>query len=401
MSEADPDRATFETMVIPLVELDTAELHSFLATSGIAGTEDLRARLEEDPAFLERATDTVRVIYANPKAVEMFGARAPREILGEFRRLWPGGKPSEFRYEVAAILARRPSFSVETRIRRIDGTDIPVVYTSWSRLGNLGSDRQFLILTDISERVRIEEMLGRLRTELAHAGRISILGELSASLAHEVNQPLTAIVTNAQAGLRWLGRAEPELGELKSALETIVVAGRRASDVIARMRAMSQKQELELVALSVSDLVEETLLFLRHELAQHKVSVRLELTKKSAIVLADRMQLQQVLVNLMLNAAQAMSNAHSWRRFLTIRSRSTGGKIRLEVEDTGPGIKPAELARLFDSFYTTKADGMGIGLPICRSIVEAHGGSIDVASRPSLGATFGFELLLMEAGPAA
>lgn len=396
MPSEESDRSTFETMVIPVFELETSALRLLLAHANIGNTVELAERIERDAGFIATATAAVQVVYVNPAAVGLFGAREVGEVVGEFGRLRPTGTAGGFQREIEAMLERRPSFSEETCIRRIDGADLPVVYTSWSPSGSLASDRHFVCVTDISEQVRVAQTLSRLRTELAHAGRISMLGELSASITHEVNQPLTAIVSNAQAGLRWLNRDEPDIGEVKAALETIVLAGRRATDVVGRMRAMSKKQELELKPLLINELIEETLLFLRHELVKHQVRVHLELTEQSTLVSADRTQLQQVLVNLFMNAAQAMSHAHSWRRILTIRSRPVTGKIRIEIEDTGPGIKAADQDKLFNSFFTTKAEGMGIGLPICRSIVEAHGGALDVSSRPSLGATFRFELSLAE-----
>lgn len=399
MSPGESDHSVFETMVIPMVELDTSGLRSLLAKAHIGTTSDLAGRIDADAGFVTGAIAAVRVVYANPAAIELLGGSGPGETMGEFGRLRASGTADGFRREIEAMLERRPSFSDETHVRRTDGSDLPIVYTSWSPSGNLASDRQLVSLTDISERVRIAQTLSRLRSELAHAGRISMLGELSASITHEVNQPLTAIVANAQAGLRWLDRDEPAIGEIKAALETIVLAGQRATDVVARMRAMSTKQALELRPLSINDLIEETLLFLSHELVKHQVRVRLDLTTEPAFVSADRTQLQQVLVNLLMNAAQAMADARSWRRILTIRSRLGSGTIRVEIEDTGPGVRAADQDRLFDTFFTTKTEGMGMGLPICRSIVEAHGGMLEVSSRPSLGATFRFGLSLV--GPMA
>lgn len=392
MTPGEPDHCAFETMAVPVVELDTSALRTLLAEAHIGDVMDLAARIEQDAGFITSATAAVQVVYANPTAIALLGASALGEVVGDFGRLRPSGATNDFRREIEAMLEHRSRFSDETFIRRVDGADLPVVYTSWAASGTLASSRHLVSLTDISEQARVAQTLGRLRAELAHAGRISMLGELTASIAHEVNQPLTAVVSNAQAGLRWLSRDAPDIDEVKVALETILRASGRAADVVARILAMSKKQALELKPISINALIEETLLFLGHELAKHQVRVHLDLTQQSTLVCADRTQLQQVLVNLFMNAAQAMANAHSWRRILTIRSRPGAGTIRIEVEDTGPGIKAADQDKLFDSFFTTKAEGMGMGLPICRSIVEAHGGVLDVSSRPSLGATFRFEL---------
>jgi C4-dicarboxylate-specific signal transduction histidine kinase len=209
-----------------------------------------------------------------------------------------------------------------------------------------------------------------------------MLGELTASIAHEVNQPLGAILTGAEAALRWLDRAEPDLEELRALSRRTVLDARRAADIIKRIRSMAARTGPEQALISWNNVVEEVIAFLRPELHRHQVEVMLDLGPNLPPVMGDRVQLQQVLANLAINAMQAMAN-----------SNVDGDRLCTEVEDTGTGIAAEYLDQIFDSFFTTKDRGMGIGLAICRTIIEAHGGTISVANCPSgTGAQFRFQL---------
>jgi PAS domain S-box-containing protein len=391
------ERVFLETMAVPVIELDAARLRSILFDRGI---RDAAGLAEVGNDALGAALASLRLAYANSKALELFGTTSMSMLSEGLARIWPDDGKVAFRAQVAAMLEHHPSFDVETKFRRMDGSALPVLYASWASSGDLDSDRIFVSLTDISLRVRAEETLGRVRADLAHAGRLSILGELTASIAHEVSQPLAAVAVGAKAGMRWLELDDPNLGEVKAAFQKITAAGRLATDVVSRMRAMAKNQQLDIAAVSVEELIHETMLFLRHELASHQTSIRLDLTESSDVVLADRTQVQQVLVNLIMNAAQAMSRGRCWRRVVWIRSRvnEAGGMLVIDLEDTGPGIADEDRHKLFESFFSTKPDGMGIGLPICRSIVDAHGGSISVTSRGLLGTTFTFSLPLAPQG---
>jgi C4-dicarboxylate-specific signal transduction histidine kinase len=213
-----------------------------------------------------------------------------------------------------------------------------------------------------------------------------MLGELTASIAHEVNQPLAAMATSAAASLRWLAADTPDLEEVRSLAARIVDDARRAGAIIARVRAMAERREPERVALSLNALVEEALAFLGHELRAQQVEVALQLEPGLPEVLADRTQIQQILVNLAVNAIQAMAESTP-RRLLLATSPDAAGQVMLAVEDNGPGLGD-NAAQLFDSFYTTKSGGMGMGLPICRGIAEAHGGTIEAGAGALGGARF-------------
>jgi C4-dicarboxylate-specific signal transduction histidine kinase len=247
---------------------------------------------------------------------------------------------------------------------------------------------------DLTQQVRAQEELQRVRADFAHASRISVLGELTASIAHEVNQPLAAISAGGEASLRWLARPTPHLDEVRELTRSIIADARRASAIISRIRAMATRRVPDQMRFSLDEVVREALLFLRHEVESRNVRVSHIAGSEVHEVAADRTQLQQVIVNLAVNAMQAMAQAGSTNRNITIRTLvSNATTLRCAIEDSGPGIDPKYVARLFDSFFTTKDSGMGMGLRICRSVIEAHGGRIVADNNSALGGTrFSFTL---------
>src|ERR1700722_6701540 len=247
---------------------------------------------------------------------------------------------------------------------------------------------------DVTQRRLSEEALGKARSELAHVSRVTSLGVLSASIAHEVNQPLAAIITNGETSLRWLARAEPDVEKARELTRRVVADARRAAEIIDRIRAMATRRAPQQMPLSLDDIVRESMIFLRHELQSRGVSVSLDLTPGLPRVVGDRTQLQQVVVNLTVNAVQAMGQSEDARPGILIRTMPGDTEMAYcHVEDSGPGIDPTHLPHLFDSFFTTKDSGMGMGLPISRSIIEAHGGHIRADNDSTLGgARFSFAL---------
>ena len=230
------------------------------------------------------------------------------------------------------------------------------------------------------------------RAELARIARMTALGALSASIAHEVTQPLTGIITNANTSLRMLSGASPDVEGARGAALLTLRDARRAADVIARLRAMFARTTATLGPTDLNDAVRELLVLLSGELQRAGVTVRTELSDGLPHVIGDRTQLQQVLLNLVMNAVDAMHGVDSRPRQLTIRSARCGDGAQVSIEDSGTGIDPAHLHRLFDPFYTTKPHGMGIGLSVSRSIVESHHGNLWVALNSGDGATFAFSL---------
>jgi PAS domain S-box-containing protein len=244
-------------------------------------------------------------------------------------------------------------------------------------------------LMDVTERRRAEEE----RRALAHANRITTMGQLTASIAHEVNQPIAAVVTNAQAALRWLNMQPADPEEVRQALDRIVEAGRRAGDVINRIRALVGKAPSRKDQLDINEVIREVIALTRSELQRTGTWLQTQLADGLPHFPGDRIQLQQVILNLILNAVEAMSGSQEVSRELLITTDPDGANgVRIAVRDWGPGLKPESLDRLFDAFYTTKPDGMGMGLSICRSIIEAHGGRLWAKPNLPQGAVFQFTL---------
>jgi C4-dicarboxylate-specific signal transduction histidine kinase len=238
------------------------------------------------------------------------------------------------------------------------------------------------------------------QANLAHVVRVTTLGELAASIAHEVNQPLAAVVANAEACLRWLDRESPDLEEARRSVRWIMDDGNRASEVIRRVRALANKTEIEKVPLDVSDLVSEVIALVQRELIGHRVTLRTELAPALPMILGDRVQLQQVIINLVMNGIEAMQSVTDRPRELVIRSGQDETKhVLVSVTDCGVGIAAKNADHLFNPFFTTKSTGMGMGLSICRSIMEAHGGRLWATANVPHGATFQFTLP-MTADPA-
>lgn len=234
--------------------------------------------------------------------------------------------------------------------------------------------------SDISVAYRADQAerdLRKAQLELAHVTRLTTLGELTASIAHEINQPLTAVISNADACIRWLCREPPELDEARRSVKRIIDDSNRASEVIQRIRALAKKTDIEKVPLDINDLVKEVVALVQRELVSHAVSVRMEEAPALIRTLGDRVQLQQVMINLIMNGIEAMESVVDRSRELVIRScKDDGGQLIVTVADCGTGISPEVAEHLFDPFFTTKSGGLGMGLSICRSIVEAHGGRI-------------------------
>jgi signal transduction histidine kinase len=249
-------------------------------------------------------------------------------------------------------------------------------------------------IQDITRRRLAEDARDRVRSELAHVSRVVNLGALTASIAHEVNQPLASIVTRGETGLRWLGQPEPNFEKVQHILKHVVYDARRAADIIHRIRAMASKGASRRSETTFAEIIAECMALLHHEFQSRNVSISLDLAADLPKVMVDRTQLEQVIMNLVINAVQAMTVSEVAHRRIAIRTRQIGAEtVCCIVEDSGPGIDAEDLPRLFDGFFTTKETGMGLGLPIARSIVETHNGNIRADNESTLGgARFVIEL---------
>ena len=246
---------------------------------------------------------------------------------------------------------------------------------------------------DVTAARRAEEAVQAAQAELAHVARMTTLGELTAWIAHEVNQPLAGIVTNGTACLQWLGQKTPALDEARSSVEDMISDAQRAGDVILEIRALSRKTAPKRAPLDINDLIQGVVRLVTREAQAHGASVRLDLAPALPAVVGDRVQLQQVVINLVINAIQAMASVTARPRELSIRSRrNEAGHVLIEVADSGHGIGSTKADQLFKAFFTTKPAGMGMGLSICRSIIEAHGGTVWATDNTPSGAVFHFTL---------
>ena len=237
-------------------------------------------------------------------------------------------------------------------------------------------------------RTRAEEALRQAQTDLAHANRVTAMGELTASLAHEVNQPIAAAVTDANTCLRWLTRDEPDLEEARQAASRVVKDAARASDIVRKTRSLFKKDTPQRELVDVNDVIREMIMLLRGEATRYSISVQAELSEGLPKIMADRVQLQQVLMNLMINSIQAMKHV-SWPRQLAVKSQwAEDEQLMVSVSDTGVGLPAQQADQIFDAFFTTKSDGTGMGLRISRSIVESHGGRLWASDNSPHGASF-------------
>ena len=336
-----------------------------------------RLIVDSIPGFVAVFTPGGEVEFVNRQILEYFG-----KSLEELKRWGSGGMthPEDLPRVVERFDAcdRAPvmPFDFEVRARRFDG-----VYRWFRSRGFPLHDtnghivRWYNLLIDIDERKRAEEALDKARAELAHVARVTTLGALTASIADEVNQPLSGIITNASTCLRMLAADEPDLDGARETARRTIRDGNRASDVIARLRDLFTRKELAAEPVDLSEAAREVLALSASELQKNRVVVRSELAEHLPAVIGDRVQLQQVVLNLLLNASQAMRDIVYRPRLLTVTTAADGAAhVRICITDAGVGIESDAAARLFEPFYTTKPDGMGIGLSVCRSIVERHRG---------------------------
>jgi PAS domain S-box-containing protein len=286
-------------------------------------------------------------------------------------------------------IAEKSDYEVEFRILLPDGSVRHIHTVGHPVLNTSGDLAQFVgSATDITQRKLGEEALRQARADLAHVSRVTTMGELTASLAHEVNQPIAAAVTNANTCLRWLTRDQPDLDEAREAATRIVKDGTRAAEIIKRIRMVFTKDTPEWELVDLNDVIREMIVLLRSETTRHSISIRTELNADLPAVMGDRVQLQQVMMNLIMNSIDAMNDVAGPRE-LTIKSqRAEGGHPMVSVSDTGVGLPPQQADQIFKAFFTTKLDGTGMGLSISRSIIESHGGRLWAASNSPQGSCF-------------
>jgi PAS domain S-box-containing protein len=385
-------RTLVHHLPVALLQVDSSRMAEIFDELKAKGVTDIGAHLDAHPELIAFAKDAVRVTDVNQQAISLFGGTSASDLIGPVGFLFAASKQTARRVMIAHFNGDR-SYVEQTKFKTIDGrirdAQLSVTYpVDFKKL-----DSTLICVEDITDRLRTEGQLRQLQAEFAHAARISTLGELASSIAHEVNQPLAAILTNAETSLRWLSREDPNVTKAEQLTSRIVKNAQHASDIVNRIRGMTTKNESERTAIDLNEVITDALLFIRHDIESRSIDLDVRLDPQIPAAAGDRVQLQQVVINLAVNSIQAMASPDIVRRQLDLRTkRDTDGRVVFSIRDSGPGIAEKDMDKLFESFFTTKSAGMGIGLAICRSIITAHGGSISARNYPAGGAEFQFWL---------
>jgi PAS domain S-box-containing protein len=354
-----------------------------------------------------------KIIEANEAFLHM--VEYSREDLISGRLHWTTLTPAEWRDRderaLAELKATGTAQPFQKEYFRKDGSHVPVLLGAAMFEGSGNEGVAFVL--DLSEQKRAEEALQKAQAELVHVTRVTTLGELTASIAHEISQPLAGVVTNANAGLRWLSEGSPNLAEAREAIRRIIRDGNRGNEIIGRIRALAKKAPPQKDWLDLNETIREVIAMARSRVQRNRVSLQTKLANDLPLILGDRIQLQQVILNLLINAIEAMSGVGEGPRELEVSSEkvteihgeSKGERsedraltevewthVLITVRDSGPGLDPKTIDRLFDAFYTTKSQGLGMGLAISRSIIAAHGGRLWAKANAPRGAVFQFTL---------
>ncbi|SKB87764.1 ATP-binding protein [Sphingopyxis flava] len=374
-------------MPVALWQVDASHMGKIYADLRSRGVTDFGKYLDDHPELVGLAASSVPVTDVNRSAIELMGGKDAQDLIGPAGYLFTESPECLRRVMIGRFSGDR-NYSELMKLRTLDGRVLDVRFSVTYPEPLVELDTTIFSLEDMTERLQMETQLRQIQADFSHAARIATLGELTSSIAHEVNQPLAAIMTNAETSLRWLARAEPDIGKVRQLTARIAASARRADNIVQRIRSMAIKQSPDPVTLELNEVVRESLLFVQNEIEQRGIRVTTTYSRDLPTVVGDRIQLQQVIVNLIINAVHAVEGLDETEREILVVTGVEGGSATFTLKDNGPGIAPEHLGRIFDGFFTTKPQGMGIGLAICQSIVTAHGGAVSASNRTGGGAQF-------------
>lgn len=386
-------RNIFQTAGVSIWEEDYSRVKDAIDDLKAGGVRDFQMYLAEHPEFVRQAASMVKIIDVNDASVKLFEAKDKDELLTSLDNVFTVRAYGAFAGELVAIFEGRSSYKSETVLQTLKHRKLSVLAAVAYAPDRPRLDSVLVSVMDITAARQAEEKLEQARAELAHMNRVTTLGEMTATISHEVSQPLAAVVNAAGACLRWLDGNPPNMDEARRAAEWIIKEGNRAAEVIRRVRALAKNTEPRKDLLDVNTIIDDVVALVQRELAARDIRLRLELAPGLPIVSADRIQLQQVIINLVMNGAEAMQPMSDRPHELVIRSyRDEARGVVVDIVDSGMGISADCADKLFDAFFTTKSGGMGMGLSICRSIIEAHDGRLTATNNAGPGARFQFTL---------
>ncbi|MGO1074618.1 sensor histidine kinase [Inquilinus sp. CA228] len=391
-------RSIFEQAPVSLWEQDFSEVRAMLAALRQQGVHDLAAHARAHPAFARDCVRRIRTVHVNDATAELLRLPSPAEALGPIERFLPADDPAPLAV-LTAVAEGSSQFEGRAKLVAADGRVMTVLLgiTFPDEADEFG--RVVVAMVDVTQSEQIQQTQLAVQAELARASRAATVGALSASIAHEINQPLGAVVMNAQTCLRWLGKDPPDIEAAVRAAERTVRDGRRAAEIVQRTRGQLVRDQRSDEAIDLRELIEETIALLETELSTHAATVVTQFAPSIPPIRAVRVALQQVLINLMTNGLHAMADAAAAARELTVSVDGPAGpagpeapEVRVAIRDRGRGIPDELQARLFEPFFTTKKGGMGMGLAICRSTIETYGGRLTARTHEQGGAVFEFAL---------
>jgi PAS domain S-box-containing protein len=380
-AEADARyRSIFDAGGFAVWEADWSGALAVLRDVAVDAGEDLEDWLRQHPDWVRRAGRAARVRAINDEALRLFGLTGPEEIIGKnFGAFYVGSTEASLAKVFAGLLRGDRVVETELSIRRPSGELVGILQRVTRHEDDAAWECVLVMAVDVTARREAQAKLDTALAELARVSRVTTLGQLAASIVHEVNQPLSAVIAYGRSGLRWLTQEAPEAHRTRTCLEGVVANAGRAADVIARVRDLARKTTPQAERLDLRTLIDETLVLLQREVQDRRIVVRRQVAPETPVILGDRVQIQQVLMNLILNAAQALEQSDAARREIVIAAAPDGAMVDVSVRDNGGGFV-GEAGRLFEPFVTTTPQGLGVGLSICRSIVEGHGGKIRAAN---------------------